>query len=95
MAYSISDLAKSIPSVTEEGSPGPFEKNIPSGLLDKTSFRVDREGKTKISQPWDTNLFKMDFFIPKSIATIFNLFDLSAYIFLTSKSVCVVLFHKY
>jgi hypothetical protein len=40
-----------MPSVTEEGSPGPFEKNIPSGLLDRTSFRVEDEGKTMISQP--------------------------------------------
>ena len=47
----MSDLANSIPSVTEEGSPGPFEKNIPSGFLDKTSFKEDPEGKTIISQP--------------------------------------------
>ena len=33
------DFAKSIPSETEEGSPGPFEKNIPSGLLERTSFK--------------------------------------------------------
>ena len=44
----MSDLAKSIPSLTVEGSPGPFEKNIPSGLLDRTSFKVACEGKTKI-----------------------------------------------
>ena len=48
---SISDFAKSMPSVTDEGSPGPFEKNIPSGLLDRTSCKEDCEGKTKISQP--------------------------------------------
>ena len=41
----MSDFAKSIPSETEDGSPGPFEKKIPSGLLDRTSFREDREGK--------------------------------------------------
>jgi len=68
----MSDFANSIPSETEEGSPGPFEKNIPSGLLDKTSFREDREGKTKTSQPWDTSLLRIEFLIPKSIATIFN-----------------------
>ena len=47
--------------MTEEGSPGPFEKNIPSGLLDRTSFKEELEGKTKISQPWETSLFKIDF----------------------------------
>ena len=46
----MSDFAKFIPSETEEGSPGPFEKNMPSGLLERTSFREDREGKTKTSQ---------------------------------------------
>ena len=71
-----------MPSVTEEGSPGPFEKNIPSGLLERTSFKVDCEGKTKISQPWETNLFKIDFFIPKSIAIIFNFLEFSTYLFL-------------
>ena len=30
----MSDFAKSIPSETEEGSPGPFDKNIPSVLLE-------------------------------------------------------------
>ena len=59
--YSIRDFARFIPSETEEGSPGPFEKNIPSGLLDRTSFREDREGKTKTSQPWDTSLFRIEF----------------------------------
>ena len=67
----------SIPSETEEGSPGPLEKNIPSGLLDITSSREDRDGRTKTSQPWDTNLFKIDFFIPKSIATTLSLLDFS------------------
>ena len=89
----MSDLAKSIPSVTEEGSPGPFEKNIPSGLLDRTSFKDDREGKTKISQPWETSLFSIDFFIPKSIANILNLLDFFECLFLTSKSVAVGFFH--
>ena len=42
----MSDFAKSIPSETEEGSPGPFEKNIPSGLLERTSFREEHEGNT-------------------------------------------------
>jgi len=41
-------------------------------LLESTSFREDREGKTKTSQPWDTNLFRIEFLIPKSIATILN-----------------------
>ena len=69
----MSDFAKFIPSETEEGSPGPLEKNTPWGLFSRTSFKDDREGKTIISHPWETNLFKIDFFIPKSIATIFNL----------------------
>ena len=68
----MSDFAKSIPSETEEGSPGPFEKKIPSGLLDRTSLREDLEGKTKTSQPWDTSLLRIEYLIPKSIATIFN-----------------------
>ena len=85
----MSDFAKSIPSETEEGSPGPFEKNIPSGLLDRTSFREDREGKTKTSQPWDTNLFRIEFLIPKSIAIIFNFLEDSVFLFLKSKIVCV------
>jgi len=42
------DFAKSIPSETDEGSPGPFEKNTPSGLLDRTSFREEREVKPKL-----------------------------------------------
>ena len=45
-------ISLNLPSVTEEGSPGPLEKNIPSGLLSRTSFNEDREGKTKISHPW-------------------------------------------
>ena len=61
------DFAKSIPSETEEGSPGPFEKNIPSGLLDRTSSREDREGKTKTSQPWDTSLFRIEFLIQNQL----------------------------
>ena len=85
----MSDFAKSIPSETEEGSPGPFEKNIPSGLLDSTSFIEDREGRTKTSQPWDTSLFRIEFLIPKSMATIFNFLDDSTYLFLRSKFVCV------
>ena len=32
IANRVRDLAKEIPSRTEEGSPGPFEKNIPLGL---------------------------------------------------------------
>ena len=87
----MSDFAKSTPSETDEGLPGPFEKNIPSGLLDSTSFREDREGRTKTSQPWDTSLFKIEFLIPKSIATIFNLLGISTYLFLTSKFVSLML----
>ena len=34
---SVGNFAKLIPSRTEEGSPGPLEKKIPSGLLPKTS----------------------------------------------------------
>jgi len=83
----MSDFARSMPSETEEGSPGPFEKKIPSGLLDRTSFREDREGKTKTSQPWDTSLFRIDFLIPKSIATILNFLLDSEYLFLKSKNV--------
>jgi len=45
------DFAKSIPSETDEGSPGPFEKNTPSGFLERTSSKEDCEGKTNISQP--------------------------------------------
>ena len=78
-----------MPCVTEEGSPGPFEKNMPSGLIDRTSFNEDREDKIKTSQPCETSLFKIDFFIPKSIATIFNFLKFSTYLFLKSKIVCV------
>jgi hypothetical protein len=85
----MSAFAKFIPSVTEEGSPGPFEKNIPSGLLERTSFREEREGKTKTSQPWDTSLLRIEFLIPKSIATIFNFLEDSSHLFLKSKIVCV------
>ena len=70
----MSDFAKSIPSITEEGSPGPLEKNIPSGLLARTSLKEDWEGKTKISQPCETSLFKIDFFIPKSLLFCRNYF---------------------
>ena len=86
---SISDLAKSIPSVTEEGSPGPFEKNIPSGLLDKTSLREERQCQSQTSQPWDTSLLRIELLIPKSIAIIFNFLEDSSYLFLKSKIVCV------
>jgi len=55
------DFAKSIPSETDEGSPGPFEKYTPSGLLDRTSFREDREGKTKTSQPWIQVCLELNF----------------------------------
>ena len=71
------------------------EKNTPSGLLDRTSFIEDREGKTKTSQPWDTSLFRIEFLIPKSIATIFNFLEDSAFLILKSKLVCVCVFHKY
>ena len=50
-----------MPSETEEGSPGPFEKKTPSGLLDRTSSREDWEGKTKTSQPCETSLFRLNF----------------------------------
>ena len=72
-----------------------MEKNIPSGLFDKTSFRDELEGKTKTSQPWETSLFKIDFFIPKSIAIIFNFLELYEYTFLISKFVSVRFVHKY
>ena len=49
--YLISNLARFIPSETEDGSPGPFEKNIPSGSLDNTSLKEELGGKTKISHP--------------------------------------------
>ena len=87
----MSDFAKSMPSETEDGSPGPFEKNIPSGLFDRTSFVEEREGRTKTSQPWDTSLFRIEFLIPKSIATILNFFGDSEYLFLTSKFVSLML----
>ena len=45
---------------------------MPSGLLDKTSSKEELDGRTKIAQPCETSLFKIDFYIPKSIATIFN-----------------------
>jgi len=58
-------------------------------LLDRTSFREDREGKTKTSQPWDTSLLRIEFLIPKSIATIFNFLEDSTSLYLKSKVVCV------
>ena len=74
--------------MTEEGSPGPFEEN-PIRSFDKISSKLELEGKTITSQPCETSLFKMDFFIPKSIATIFSLMGLSEYFFLLSKPVSV------
>ena len=87
MPYSISDRAKLIPSTTEEGSPGPLEKNIPFGLSDKTSSMEEFDGKTKTSHPCETSLFKIDLLIPKSIATIFNLCAFVDFLILSSNLV--------
>ena len=46
------------------GSPGPFDKNTPSGLCFKISAKEDWAGSTVILKPWSTKQFKIFSFTP-------------------------------
>ena len=48
------------------GSPGPFDKNMPSGLSARTSSILVVAGTTVTLHPLDTNILNIFFFIPKS-----------------------------
>ena len=63
----------SIASVTAAGSPGPFDKNTPSGFRDLIVLLDVEAGSTVISHPLDCNKRNMLDLIPKSITTMLNL----------------------
>ena len=54
-----------VPS-TASGSPGPFDRNTPSGRAASTSSAGVSQGTTVRSQPERTRLCRMDFFAPQS-----------------------------
>ena len=58
----------SIPYLTAAGSPGPFDKNTPSGSNDKISFAVAIAGKTVTWQFNSSSNLRIFFLIPKSMA---------------------------
>src|SRR5689334_11631947 len=62
-------LIVSIAYVTGAGSPGPFERNTPSGLSDRISSALVAAGTTVTRQPESTRHRRMLRFNPRSIAT--------------------------
>src|SRR3990167_7032150 len=68
-------LTRSITYVTAAGSPGPLDKNNPSGLMLNISFNEVFAGKTWVSQPNRARMRKMLNLIPQSIAaTLYRVF---------------------
>src|SRR6516165_9668160 len=58
---------------TASGSPGPFERKIPSGLNASTSFAGVEAGTTLTWQPASAKLRRMLYLMPKSYTTTENI----------------------
>ena len=48
------------------GSPGPFDRNTPSGFNARTSFADNFAGTTVTLHPLEVSILKIFLFIPKS-----------------------------
>ena len=86
--FVLSSLMHSIAYLQGSGSPGPLERNTPSGFIAIISAAVVLAGTTITLNPLSLSIRKMLCFTPKSIATIFKL--LSSKSFLQEGS-----FHSY
>jgi hypothetical protein len=64
--FSISSRAASTAYVQGSGSPGPFERKMPSGANARASAAVVVAGTTVTSQPAAAMLLRMLRFMPKS-----------------------------